>query len=926
MRRLLCVGLCGLLSACSWFGDDDLAQQRMGPSVAEIIAELPEFQKPEVVAAKKPTREEVMAAYRRVYGAMPEATENHAVGRRLADLEMEIGEEKDIEGEAAPYNNAVKLYESLLLNAEGENKDQIIYQLSRAHDIQGQTNETKAYLDQLIRGYPKSDYIAEARFRRAEIAFSQERYSDALQDYRYVVQLGKDTHYWQNSAYMLGWSRFKTSDLEGGLENFFSVIDAALANGELTELSSGDREVVNDSFRVVVLALAYLDGPATLAQQMDQLNKPHWQYLAYQRLAADYKDSERFLDSVATWQAFVDHNSLDIRAPQAQMQMIETLTEGDFPSQILPKKMEFVSRFGIRSAFWSAHTQETRDSYLKPLKDYLSELSKLAHAGAQESEKKADYLEAADLYEQIVATFPQDPSVAEYVFLLGEVYTEAQEHALAVAAYQKVVREFPEFNQAHEAGYAAILGLTQLVVTSPASELELWKRLKVDAQIEFAIQFPGDERAPTVQMAAADALFDLQEYEHAIQLSEHLLKTWPGTDLVLKRTAYSILGHGYFELYRYAVAETNYRQLLTLGVAVEVGAKVTEKLLAAIYKQGEEAEVNLDPDLAVYHYLRMQEVDATAELAAQGHFDAITVVEGTGRWQDAADLLQKFDGQYPGHVLLNNKDKRLANLYEKAENWSLAADSFRELAQIDADPAVRQQSLYRAAELYLQIENFEQAKVHFRDYSHTYPDPATQQLEAIHHMDLLYQRDGDAVKRRFWLEKKIALHKRLGSNGFERATYLAADAQFFFATQARAQFDSVSLQVPLKKSLRAKQKVLKKAVAAYEKLAKYQVSEFSTASTYQIADIYASLSTSILKSERPKGLSELELEQYEILLEEQAFPFEEQAISLHEINMRRSWAGTYDEWVKKSFTELGRLMPARFDKQEIQVAYVESIR
>jgi hypothetical protein len=80
-----------------------------------------------------------------------------------------------------------------------------------------------------------------------------------------------------------------------------------------------------------------------------------------------------------------------------------------------------------------------------------------------------------------------------------------------------------------------------------------------------------------------------------------------------------------------------------------------------------------------------------------------------------------------------------------------------------------------------------------------------------------------------------------------------------------------------------------------------------------------------MDSDRPGNLNEMELEQYEILLEEQAFPFEEQAISLHEINMRRSWEGVYDDWVKRSFSELKKLMPARFDKQEIDVAYVETI-
>ena len=39
-----------------------------------------------------------------------------------------------------------------------------------------------------------------------------------------------------------------------------------------------------------------------------------------------------------------------------------------------------------------------------------------------------------------------------------------------------------------------------------------------------------------------------------------------------------------------------------------------------------------------------------------------------------------------------------------------------------------------------------------------------------------------------------------------------------------------------------------------------------------------------MDSERPKELSKVELEQYNVLLEEQAFPFEEKAIELHEVN------------------------------------------
>ena len=69
-----------------------------------------------------------------------------------------------------------------------------------------------------------------------------------------------------------------------------------------------------------------------------------------------------------------------------------------------------------------------------------------------------------------------------------------------------------------------------------------------------------------------------------------------------------------------------------------------------------------------------------------------------------------------------------------------------------------------------------------------------------------------------------------------------------------------------------------------------------------------------------------ELEQYNVLLEEQAFPFEEKAIELHETNARRASDGIYDKWVKSSFTALGELRPARYGKVERSEGVIDAIR
>jgi tetratricopeptide (TPR) repeat protein len=910
-----------LLVGCTW----TKGPRADGDSIADLVRDLPEISVREGRQPVKPTREEVLAAYEKVYGLIPESAENHAVGKRLADLKMSVGEDLDVAGAENPYQDAVALYENLLESAEEEGRDEILYQLARAHDLVGEKDATVGYLDRLINGYPDSTYALEARFRRAEIAFSDGDYTEAERDYGRVVAAGRETPYWQNATYMQGWAQFKLGDLDAGLASFFNVVDSVLGGKRFEDLPPTEQELLGDSLRVVTLALAYLDGPRTLAEHMRKLGRPDWQYEVYQALADDYLTNERYLDSVATWQTFIEENSLDPRAPSAHIGMIETLVKADFPSEIQPKKEEFVSRYGIYSQFWAIHDQTVRDGYLPELHTYLKELANLAHGKAQESGRRADYLAAADWYDQIVVTFPEDPSTAEYLFLLGEVYTEAEDDGRAVAAYQRVVHEFIDYPRADEAGYAAILGFERLVAAATDEERELWQRLMIDAQIEFAMLFSADQRAPEVQGAAADSLFELGEYEEAVDLAENLLATWPGADPELIKTSLLIVGHGRFELGDYVAAETAYQRVLARTLPDDERADVTERLLASVYKQGEAAEAAGETDAAVAHYLRLADIDPDAPLAAQGQFDAVAVVEGAGRIAEAATLLEDFRASYPDSELGADVEKRLAGMYEQTGDWANAADEYVTLANSADDMEVRRQSTYRAAELYLEAGDRPGAIAQFEAYARNFERPLDVNLEAVDQLDTLYEAAGQRKERYYWLNRKIDIHRKMGTAATERATFLAAEAQYVLAEDERSNFEVIQLTNPLPKSLKRKQKALRDAVKAYEAVADYQVAGFSTASTFQIANLYASLSRSILDSERPPGLSALELEQYDILLEEQAFPFEEQAISLHEINMRRSWEGVYDEWVKKSFAELGRLMPARFDKQEIDVAYVETI-
>jgi hypothetical protein len=145
---------------------------------------------------------------------------------------------------------------------------------------------------------------------------------------------------------------------------------------------------------------------------------------------------------------------------------------------------------------------------------------------------------------------------------------------------------------------------------------------------------------------------------------------------------------------------------------------------------------------------------------------------------------------------------------------------------------------------------------------------------------------------------------------------LAARATLALTAPVQAAYQQVKLVEPLQKQLKLKKQRFEEALKALAAVAEYGVADTTTAATFQTAALYQDFGRAMLASERPKKLNKLELEQYNVLLEEQAYPFEEKAIALHEANAQRATAGLYDEPVRQSFAALATLKPGRWGRTE----------
>jgi len=230
---------------------------------------------------------------------------------------------------------------------------------------------------------------------------------------------------------------------------------------------------------------------------------------------------------------------------------------------------------------------------------------------------------------------------------------------------------------------------------------------------------------------------------------------------------------------------------------------------------------------------------------------------------------------------------------------------------------VQREALLQSADLYAKANNTPKAVTMLEKFVNTNPTPVADAEEARERLADYAGKSGDAGRQDFWYREIIKADTQAGAQRTDRTHFLAAKAQLALAQPARDAFRGVRLTAPLKKSLVAKRKALEAAMEGYKKAASYNVAEVTTAATYEMAELYRTLAHDVMSSERPKGLKGDELEEYNSLLEEQVFPFEEEAIKAHELNTARARDGVYDEWVQKSYKVLAELKPARYGKTEL---------
>jgi len=940
-----------LLSACQTTGKDTIAQLRNRQ--IEIKEEKIED-----------GREKAVESYRRFLDQTPDSALKPEAIRRLADLKVETeygllsgdtGTEKraaqarvpadtpagagygPVEGaddlERVGAREAIELYKKLLNDYPTyERNDQVLYQMSRAYEEQGRVEEAMQVMDRLVREYPRSPYIDEVQFRRAEYFFTRRRYPDAEEAYGSIVARGASSSYFQLALYKQGWALYKQELYDKALDQFIALLDYKVSMG-YDFAQTGDeaeRKRIDDTFRVISLSFSSLGGAGSVVEYFTRHGKRSYEDAVYSNLAEFYFGKSRYSDAAAAYDTFVNRNPFHKASPQFQMRVVEIHLAGRFPSLAIDAKKQFAEKYGLKAEYWQHFEPSARPEVLAWLKTNLADLARHYHALFQSPkqirEKKKNFGEALHWYREFLASFPKDPDSPALNYALADLFLENRSFDLAAVEYENAAYEYPRHEKSSQAGYAAIYAWREHFTGAAAEAKDHVATEVVRSSIKFAGTYPEHEKAAVVLGAAADDLYDMQYYEPAANVARKLIDSFPGADADLVRQAWLVVGHSTYELRRYGEAETAYVELLELIPAGDNSRDARiDNLAAAIYKRGEQANAQGDHQLAAVHFLRVGRLAPTSKIRANAEYDAAAALIQVKDWKTAAGVLTGFRGLFPGHSLQPEVTRKIAYVYREDGQLSLAADEYERIEQEFKDDDVRREALLTAAELLEKAGDQARTLAVYRRYVDYFPHPVEPNVETRDKIAEVLKKKNDRDSYLAELRQIVAIDASAGSGRTPRTRSLAAKAALVLAGTTFDRFAEVKLIEPVEINLNKKKELMKVATQQFSKLLDYEVGDATAAAAFYLAEIYADFSTDLKESERPAGLSALEREEYDLAIEEQAYPFEEKAITTHMSNLELISRGVYNRWIDKSLQKLAKLVPARYDKPEEESPVITSL-
>ncbi|RYY77083.1 MAG: tetratricopeptide repeat protein [Gammaproteobacteria bacterium] len=912
MRKLFIITSCLLLSACSTeqpkddLGSVDIRRQKSTTN--------------EVFVKSKSEEEIKNEYYRYIESSSAEDKSRRLAMNRLTEIEInKINTLAKSDTNAGPnedpqYIESLKKTKRLIEQAlkdypNAKDNDQSLYQLARLNDQLGEQEQSLSALRQIAQKYPRSTHISEAEFRIGEYEFMTANYLAAEAAYSSaIVAIGSD-EFSERALFKRGWTRYKQGLYSEAADDYLAALEKHQF-GDYDSLSQSDKNQYDEYFRGLGLNLANLQSNKELHEYISAKVDAKYIYTCYESVAQTFLDQERYSDAAETMEQYIKTYPNANQHAYAQLKTLEIWQLGKFKQRFAETLANVYHQYNPKAPYWNTHRDsKVQDKFFNALREHILNAATNFQDDYLTSHNPKNLEQAKLWYDRYLEHYSsfakQDKVYTTYAELLADSGINA-----SALKYFELAAYDGDIILDKDAAYATITETDKLFTQTPTNIGVLKKHIHyvfLSAQL-----YKNEARYQNAVLHAQELALKNNLASDSILLADTLSDS-AGEQLLYDSNL--MKGLAYIQLNQYSQTETIFGDLIKSNKRPNDQKRLNDNLALAIYKQAEAKVASGNTDAAMQEFARVPKEAPTSDIAPKALYEAVLLAMKHEKWNFAVSSIQNFQSLYPQHELNKDATRQLSIAYLNAGDSIKAAQAFEKISGEEGDENVKMASLWKAAELYESKGNIDNAIKAYTSYAENYQRPYPQYIEAMYKLTQLFSASKQTDKVFLW-EEKISSADKLAAKDLksDRTTFIVANISLANAKRTQSQFESLRLIEPLAESLKNKKKLMQDAISTYGQLSTSNNPAIITQATYEIANIYQHFSGALLQSERPRTLKGEELEQYNILMEDQAFPFEEKAIEFHELNLSHTKEGVANEWVNQSLKSLVKLYPVKYNR------------
>lgn len=763
--------------------------------------------------------------------------------------------------------------------------DAVRYALGIALYEQGEMNEAVKVFEDILRNYPESDYSTEVSFRLGEFYFETGQYGEALEKYRRILDKPRSAFY-EKALYKMGWIHIKLDAFEQAVDMFMAVVDRRW-DGKPTEGGQTEEPISCivlslDNFKNTGKAIAYLESKGVRGYAPFVLS----------RLGERLTEETRFAEAALVYRYFTDRFPDDPLCPFVYEKLAALIDRGGAEEESLKTRWAIAHMYNPLTAWYKKNYPNGSEKLDGLLSTTLVSVSRKHHSLGKSGADPSGLDRAVEGYRLYLASYPNGPDAKEMNLLLADALFDSKRYADAAVEYEqaaKLYRQGPEFQD-----------------------------MVYDAFLSYEMVFQNEKTAETAR--AADRL--LEVYRDAVLKNPKLA----GAQMRLSsmyaetgdyKTARAVLaplmdGKGYAEAARmtaelhikerdFKSAEDVYSSMAGRTKApesIERLAQVRYMLAEASLKDGKlkEAAAGFDSAFST----RPGSPTGEASLIKLGYINMR--LRDYGGLDSTIDLLSKT---YPASALANSFTVEAGRWIEVVN--PLAAAAYFEKASVNTASTDARTLVNAAAALYEKNGEYGRAEDALKRY-----------LSSGRH------NGGDEPSIRLMIagaqmkagrKEAVAALAGLVSQRGRIDDGVVARANLMLINSRAGEYLDLRLTQPFEETFDKKTRYLDNFLKEYSEAAKFKIPEILPEIYLRMGALFENFRDSIVRSERPGGLTKEQMDEYGFLLEEKAYPYDEQAVKVYErcadAARRHSLR---DEWSERCFARLADIRPALYKR------------